>query len=76
MDIPVEGKIEAYQELIRKFDQKKATTLRKLAASLDDPYSGNTGGTVVNELGQIVQVKGKKKRDNKNDPIRKILRTN
>lgn len=51
MDIPMEGKIEAYQELIKKFDQKKATTLRKLAISLDDPYSGKTDGTVVNEFG-------------------------
>ena len=62
--------------MIQKFDQKKRVTLTQLSKNLDDPYTGNTGGTVINEHGQIEMVKGKKKRGNRNDPIKKMFGTN
>ena len=47
-----------------------------MSKNLDDPYTGNTGGTVINEHGQIEKVKGKKKHGNRNDPIKKLFGTN
>ena len=75
-EVPFEGKIEAYNEMLSKFDQKKRVNLSSLSKNLDEPFTGNTGSSFINEDGQIEQTKGKKKRGNRNDPLKKIFGTN